>query len=186
MMQRGAGVPVIGVAKSGYTLEMLRARARESIEKHVGLDAAAFEKLSGLLRYVDGDYSDAATYQAIRKELGAAQRPAHYLAIPPALFGTVVEQLAKADCTGGARIVVEKPFERPGVRSGAQPHPAEDIHRGRHLSHRPLSGQTAGAQHGVLPFRERAHGIVLEPPTRGERPDHHGGELRRPGPRFVL
>ena len=113
MIQRGAlSVPVIGVAKSGFTLEMLRARARESIEKHVGLDAAAFEKLSGLLRYVDGDYSDAATYAAIRKELGAAQRPAHYLAIPPALFGTVVEQLAKADCTGGARIVVEKPFGR--------------------------------------------------------------------------
>jgi glucose-6-phosphate 1-dehydrogenase len=111
MVQRGAlNVPVIGVAKSGYTLEMLRARAHESIEKHVGLDAAAFEKLSGLLRYVDGDYSDAATYAAIRKELGAAQRPAHYLAIPPALFGTVVEQLAKANCTGGARIVVEKPF----------------------------------------------------------------------------
>ena len=88
MMQRGTlSVPVIGVAKSGYTLEMLRARARESIEKHVGLDAAAFEKLSGLLRYVDGDYSDAATYQAIRKELGAAQRPAHYLAIPPRSSG---------------------------------------------------------------------------------------------------
>ena len=113
MLKRGTlNVPVIGVAKAGWNLDNLRARARESIEKHVGLDAAAFDKLLGLLRYVDGDYNDAATYQALRKELGGAQRPAHYLAIPPALFGTVVEQLATADCTHGARIVVEKPFGR--------------------------------------------------------------------------
>jgi glucose-6-phosphate 1-dehydrogenase len=113
MLKRGnLNVPVIGVAKSGWTLEQLRARARESVEKHLGLDAEAFDKLSALLRYVDGDYNDAATYQAIRKELGAAQRPAHYLAIPPGLFGTVVEQLAKAGCTTRARIVVEKPFGR--------------------------------------------------------------------------
>ena len=68
--------------------------------------------MSGLLRYVDGDYNDAATFQAIRKELGGAQRPAHYLAIPPALFGLVVEQLAKSGCTNGARVIVEKPFGR--------------------------------------------------------------------------
>src|SRR5574337_578206 len=74
MAKRGnLNVPVIGVAKSGWTLEQLRARARESIEKHVGLDATAFDTLSRLLRYVDGDYNDAATYQTIRKELGAAQ-----------------------------------------------------------------------------------------------------------------
>jgi glucose-6-phosphate 1-dehydrogenase len=113
MLKRGhLHVPVIGVAKSGFTLEHLRARARESVEKHGGRDPAAFEKLSGLLRYVDGDYKDPATYQAIRKELGTAQRPAHYLAIPPALFGTVVEELARAGCTTDARIVVEKPFGR--------------------------------------------------------------------------
>jgi glucose-6-phosphate 1-dehydrogenase len=105
-------VPVIGVAKSGWSLEQLRARARESIEKHDGLDAGAFDTLSGLLRYVDGDYNDAATYQAIRKELGAAIRPVHYLAIPPALFGTVIEQLARAGCTNGARVILEKPFGR--------------------------------------------------------------------------
>jgi glucose-6-phosphate 1-dehydrogenase len=113
MLKRGVlDVPVIGVAKSGWTLDDLRARARDSIEKHVGLDAAAFAKLNELLRYVDGDYNDATTYQALRRELGAARRPAHYLAIPPALFGTVVEHLAKAGCTDGARIVVEKPFGR--------------------------------------------------------------------------
>ena len=73
---------------------------------------SAFEKLSGLLRYVDGDYKDSATFQAIRKELGSATRPAYYLAIPPVLFGLVVEQLAKSGCTEGARVIVEKPFGR--------------------------------------------------------------------------
>ncbi len=112
MIKRGhLDVPVIGVAKAGWNLDQLKARAKDSLEKHGGLDAAAFEKLSGLLRYVDGDYNDAATFQAIRKELGSAQRPAHYLAIPPVLFGTVVEQLNKAGCApDGARVIVEKPF----------------------------------------------------------------------------
>ena len=112
MIKRGnLNVPVIGVAKAGWSLDQLRARARDSVEKHGGgLDPAAFEKLSGLLRYVDGDYKDAATFQTIRKELGSAERPAHYLAIPPALFGLVVEQLTKARCTSGARVIVEKPF----------------------------------------------------------------------------
>src|ERR1700690_879194 len=71
MLKRGhLNVPVIGVAKSGWTLDQLRARARDSLEKHGGVDAAAFDKLCGLLRYVDGDYKDPATFQAIRKELG--------------------------------------------------------------------------------------------------------------------
>lgn len=103
-------VPVIGVARAGWTLEQLRARARDSVEKHGGLDHAAFEKLSSLLQYVDGDYADPATFDALRRELGSAKRPAHYLAIPPALFGSVVQQLARAGCASGARIVVEKPF----------------------------------------------------------------------------
>jgi glucose-6-phosphate 1-dehydrogenase len=111
MLKRGhLDVPVIGVAKAGWTLEQLKARARDSLEKHGGFDAAAFDKLAGLLRYVDGDYADRATFDAIRKQLGSAQRPAHYLAIPPVLFGTVVEQLANGDCTNGARVIVEKPF----------------------------------------------------------------------------
>jgi glucose-6-phosphate 1-dehydrogenase len=111
MLRRGhLNVPVIGVAKAGWTLQQFQARARDSLEKHGGLDPAAFEKLLGLLRYVDGDYADAATFTALRKQLGDAQRPAHYMAIPPALFGAVVEQLAAAGCTQGARIIVEKPF----------------------------------------------------------------------------
>src|SRR5262245_61388442 len=113
MAKRGhLNVPIIGVAKSGWTLDQLRERARDSLEKHGGLDPAAFDRLCGLLRYVDGDYEDPATFQAIRRELGSATRPAYYLAIPPALFGLVVEQLAKAGCTNGARVVVEKPFGR--------------------------------------------------------------------------
>jgi glucose-6-phosphate 1-dehydrogenase len=111
MLRRGhLNVPVIGVAKAGWTLQQFQARARDSLEKHGGLDPAAFEKLLGLLRYVDGDYADAATFTTLRKQLGDAQRPAHYMAIPPALFGAVVEQLAAAGCTQGARIIVEKPF----------------------------------------------------------------------------
>jgi glucose-6-phosphate 1-dehydrogenase len=114
MVKRGSlNVPVIGVAKAGWNLDQLKARAKDSLEKHGGLDPAAFTKLSGLLRYVDGAYEDAAIFQAIRKELGLAQRPAHYLAIPPVLFGTVVEQLGKSGCApAGARVVVEKPFGR--------------------------------------------------------------------------
>jgi glucose-6-phosphate 1-dehydrogenase len=111
MIKRGyLAVPVIGVAKAGWNLEQFRARAHESLEKHGGVDAGAFEKLSRLLRYVDGDYADPATFQAIRKELDGSQRPAHYLAIPPLLFETVVEQLAKSGCAQGARVIVEKPF----------------------------------------------------------------------------
>jgi glucose-6-phosphate 1-dehydrogenase len=111
MIKRGhLDGPVIGVAKAGWNLDQFRARAHESLENHGGVDAAAFDKLSGLLRYVDGDYKDPATFQAIRKELMGVQRPAHYLAIPPVLFGAVVEQLAKSGSAQGARVIVEKPF----------------------------------------------------------------------------
>ncbi|HME31531.1 MAG TPA: hypothetical protein VKG65_02140, partial [Terriglobales bacterium] len=111
MIKRGTlNVPVIGVAKAGWNLEQLKARAQDSLEKHGGLDAAAWSKLSGLLRYVDGDYAAAATFQALRKELGTAERPAHYLAIPPFLFEEVVEQLVKSGCAKNARVIVEKPF----------------------------------------------------------------------------
>jgi glucose-6-phosphate 1-dehydrogenase len=103
-------VPVIGVAKASWNLDQLKARAKDSLEKNGGVDAAAWEKLSGLLRYVDGDYKDATTFQKLRKELGNAEHPVHYMAIPPVLFGTVVEQLLKSGCAKGGRIIVEKPF----------------------------------------------------------------------------
>ncbi|HXJ79421.1 MAG TPA: glucose-6-phosphate dehydrogenase [Candidatus Methylomirabilis sp.] len=111
MAKRGhLKTPVIGVAKADWSLEQLRARAKDSVEKHGGLDRAAFDTLCGQLRYVDGDYKDPATFQTLRKALGPAQRPAHYLAIPPVLFGLVVEQLAHSSCAKDARVIVEKPF----------------------------------------------------------------------------
>src|SRR3954464_11637879 len=110
MLKRGhLNVPVIGVAKAGWNTDQLRARAQDSLEKHGGIDRPAFDKLCGLLRYVDGDYKDPATFRAIRNELGTARRPTYYLAIPPALFGLVVEQLAASGCTTGARVIIEKP-----------------------------------------------------------------------------
>jgi len=111
MVKRGTlKVPVIGVANSGWNGDQFRERAHDSLQKHGGVDPGAFETLSGLLRYVDGDYKDPATFQAIRRELGASESPTHYLAIPPVLFGLVVDQLGKSGCASGARVVVEKPF----------------------------------------------------------------------------
>lgn len=123
MVRRGTlNVPVIGVAKAGWNVDQLRARARDSVEKHGGLDPQAFEKLSKLLRYVDGDYNDPATFKTLCQEMGSSKHPAYYLAIPPGAFGIVVEQLAKSGCTrgdGGARVIVEKPFGRdlPSAKS---------------------------------------------------------------------
>jgi glucose-6-phosphate 1-dehydrogenase len=105
-------VPVIGVAKAGWDLNALKARARDSLEKHGGIDEAAFAKLSSLLRYVDGDYNDDATFDALRQQLDGSERPAHYLAIPPVMFPTVVKQLGRSGCAHGARVIVEKPFGR--------------------------------------------------------------------------
>jgi glucose-6-phosphate 1-dehydrogenase len=105
-------IPVIGVAKAGWTLDQLRARASDSVERHGGLDTEAFARLSGNLRYVDGDFANSATFQQLRQELGGAQRPTHYLAIPPSLFEIVVRQLGESGCARGARLVIEKPFGR--------------------------------------------------------------------------
>ncbi len=111
MIKRGTlNVPVIGVAKSGWSIDQLCARAHDSLEKNGGVDQAAFDKLRGLLRYVDGDYRDPATFQSIRKQIGSSERPAHYLAIPPVLFELVVEQLGQSNCARNARVIIEKPF----------------------------------------------------------------------------
>jgi glucose-6-phosphate 1-dehydrogenase len=113
LVRKGAlDVPVVGVAKSGWDVERLRARARESLEHHGGVDRSAFDKLSSLLRYVDGDYGDRATFERLRREVGNAHRPLHYLAIPPSAFPEVVDGLARAGCATHARVAVEKPFGR--------------------------------------------------------------------------
>src|SRR6201996_6383647 len=111
MVKRGSlDVPVIGVAKAGWSLDQLKERAKDSLEKHGGVDRDAWAKLSGLLRYVDGDYTDSATFVEVRKQLGDAKAPAHYLAIPPSMFETVVEHLASSGSSKGARVIIEKPF----------------------------------------------------------------------------
>ena len=101
---------VIGVAKSGWSLDQFKAHAKKSLETHGGIDPDGFDKLMSRLRYVDGDYADPATFQQVRKELGSAKRPLHYLAIPPSLFGKVMDQLRACGCADHARVIIEKPF----------------------------------------------------------------------------
>src|SRR5437762_2384166 len=105
-------MPIIGMARAGWTLDKLRARARDSLEHNGGVDADAFAKLSARLKYVGGDYQDPATYERLRQALDGATRPLHYLAIPPSMFATVVQGLANAGCAKNARVIVEKPFGR--------------------------------------------------------------------------
>ena len=106
-------VPVICVAKEAWTLEQLKGRARESVEKHGGgVNEEVFGKLCSLLRYVPGDYTRRQVYDDLHQLLGASKHPLFYLAIPPSLFPTVVEGLGRSGCAAGARVVVEKPFGR--------------------------------------------------------------------------
>jgi glucose-6-phosphate 1-dehydrogenase len=105
-------IPVIGVARAGWTDDQLRDRVRDSLEHGGGVDEAAFAKLSARLKYIDGDYKDPATFERLKQALAGIHRPLHYLAIPPALFATVVHALDKSGCADNARVVVEKPFGR--------------------------------------------------------------------------
>jgi glucose-6-phosphate 1-dehydrogenase len=106
-------MPVVGVSLAGWKLEQLIAHARGGIEKYAGgVDETAFAKLRARLRYVDGDYRDPQTFEALRRNLERAERPIHYLAIPPSLYGTVIEGLAGASCAKNARVIAEKPFGR--------------------------------------------------------------------------
>src|ERR1700685_559398 len=112
MVQHGhLDVPVIGVARAARTDEHLKERVRDSIQQQGGnIDQEALAKLLKLLRYVGGDYEKPETFELLKKTLGSASRPAHYLAIPPSLFMSVVESLAKSNCMKNARVIVEKPF----------------------------------------------------------------------------
>ena len=113
MARRGnLTVPVVGVARSGWNLERMVERMRASLEDHGGVDEAAFARLVSKLRYVDGDYTDHATFGRLKQELGTSKHPLHYLAIPPSIFETVVEHLEGSGCARGARVVIEKPFGR--------------------------------------------------------------------------
>jgi len=114
MVRQGTlDVPVIGVAKSGWNVEQLRERARDSIIKYGGgIDEPSFQKLCEQLDYLDGDYKDDKTYELLRAKLGDARLPTHYLAIPPSMFGAVVKGLAKSGSAQNARVILEKPFGR--------------------------------------------------------------------------
>jgi len=111
MARRGhLNMPVIGVANSGWTVDQVRARAEDSVRQNEVSDRVALAHMLRSLSYVDGDYGDARTFAQLRQTLGEARRPAHYLAIPPAVFTTVCEQLAAADCAREGRVIIEKPF----------------------------------------------------------------------------
>jgi len=113
-------VPIIGVARGGFSLEQLRERARASLAEHGGgVDEAAFAKLAAQLQFVGGDYNDPATYDAIHAQLGSAKRPLHYLAIPPSMFPVVIAQLGRSGCARDARVIVEKPFGRDSASAQA-------------------------------------------------------------------
>jgi len=107
----GLATPIIGVAKRGWNLDQLKGRAADSVKEHGGdINCDAFKQLLSQLRYVDGDYNDPNVFAELRKKMGDAKRPLHYLAIPPMLFSVVASQLAKSGCSKNARLVVEKPF----------------------------------------------------------------------------
>jgi glucose-6-phosphate 1-dehydrogenase len=120
-------MPIIGMARGGWTLDKLRDRARNSLEDNGGVDADAFGKLSARLQYVGGNYQDPATYGQLRQALGGAARPLHYLAIPPSMFATVVQGLAKAGCAKDARVIVEKPFGRDLASAQALDHTLHEV-----------------------------------------------------------
>jgi glucose-6-phosphate 1-dehydrogenase len=113
LRERRLDVPIVGVAFESWDLDRFRERARRSLEEHGGgVDETAFRRLCGLLRYVGGDYAEPTTFDALRKALGDARHPCHYLAIPPSRFPEVVRGLGRSSCAEGARIIVEKPFGR--------------------------------------------------------------------------
>ena len=110
--RNGLDIPIIGMARAGWSLDRLKQRARDSVEHGGDFDSACFEKLAAQLRYVGGDYTDPATYAKLKQALGNSTRPIHYLAIPPSRFASVVQGLAKSGCAADARVIVEKPFGR--------------------------------------------------------------------------
>lgn len=113
LVKRGRlNMPVVGVAKSGWTLDQMKARIKDSLEKHGGLDEKAFAQLCKNLVYIDGDYSSPETFKKLKEAIGKAKKPLHYMAIPPSMFGTVAQGLADSGCGDNARLVIEKPFGR--------------------------------------------------------------------------
>jgi glucose-6-phosphate 1-dehydrogenase len=113
MVRRGGlNIPIIGMARAGWSVDKLKERARDSLNKSGGYDEQIFQKLAALLRYVDGDYADPETFKKLKTALGFAKSPIHYLAIPPSMFASVAQGLKASGCAENARVIVEKPFGR--------------------------------------------------------------------------
>ena len=188
VLEEDLDIPIIGVAKQGWGLDQLKARAKDSLAEH-GVDVAgeAFRKMMELLRYVDGDYADPATFADLRRQLGEAKRPLHYLAIPPSLFSIVAKQLAQSGCAKGGRLVIEKPFghDRASARELdriLQQHFTEaGIFRIDHyLGKEPVQNIL------YTPLRQPDLRADLEPHVRPQHPDHDGGGVRGGGARPLL
>jgi hypothetical protein len=182
LVKRGLlNVPVVGVASSKLTMAQLRKRVRDSIRQAGRIDdRAALDHLLSLLRYVSGNYNDPGTFSVLKQALGAAKRPAHYLAIPPALFATVINNLGESGLAKQARVIVEKPFGR-------------DLASARELNRIALSVFAEDAifrigdhEYPLFPFRQFLPRTDLEPRQRGQRADHAGRGFRRKGSRRVL
>ncbi len=168
MAKRGAlNVPVVGVASSDWTVETLRARAKDAVMKSGGIDnPKAFKRLLSLLRFVHGEYEHPNTYRALKKELGGAKHPAFYLAIPPFLFETVIQKRSREGAglaRRRARGRREAVRARPGLGAGTQRRRSLGVSRVRDFPHRPLSGQGGDREHPLLPLRQLVPGADLEP-----------------------
>ena len=179
----GLDVPIVGVANAGWNLDQLKARAKDSLAQHGPVDAKAQDKLLSLLRYVDGDYADPATFEKLHSELGKATRPLNYLAVPPSMFGVVAEGIAKSSTAKDARLVIEKPFghDRATVQETERGVAAE-LSRRKHLPHRPFPGQGAGAKPALYALRQSDVRADLEPALCPQHPDYDGRGFRRGRP----
>ena len=184
MVRRGnLNCPVVGVAKSGWTVQQLRERARASLTEHGGVDEAAFEKLSSLLAYIDRRLRQPRHVR--RPAQGARQREE-----PDPLPRHPSQPLRRRDRgarrlglrRGGARRDREALRTRCRERARVERHAALGVPGGLRLSHRSLSRQGSGREPALLPLREHVSGADLEPQLRRLRADHHGRELRDPGP----
>ena len=190
LVERGVlNVPIVGVAKSGWNLDQFRDYAAQSLRLN-GMDpdaAPAAQTMLGLLRYVDGDLDDPATYTAMSHEMGSGRRALFYLEVPPFLFGRIAEGISAAGRADGARVMVEKPFgtDLGGAKAlNATMH--EVLPRGRDLPGRPLAGPRPAQQRPRRPVRQLDDRAAAQPHARREHPDHDGRGVRRRRPRPVL
>ena len=181
-------VPVIGVAIDELTRSELLKRMRESCEAaEKPFDEEVFKRLAERITYIQGDYKDPKTFEAVAKELKGAEHPVFYLEIPPSLFALVVEGLANAGLTEGARVVIEKPFGHDLESAKAlNAELGKHLDRAADLPDRPLPRQGAGDGHPLPALRQHRVRADLEPALRQLGADHDGRELRGRRPRQLL